>query len=161
VKVPYVETGCKVEFHGRTFEAGGAIVTRDRIVAYPSKDGVLCDWHGNPIGRWRILSSWPTPCSFISSTMHSIEAVVDGTVYVGRGAGEGMVFQGKRKALASACKRKLRSLTEGAVRARLAGKIVRALELEADRDEVLWRLGPGHKEDGEAYLTSIETGGAS
>lgn len=161
MSVPYVETACTVDLQGRTFESGGAYVDRDRIVAYLGPNGILQDWHGRPIGRWRALSTWKTPRSFISRTMSSVLATVGGTTYVGRGAGEGMLFRGRRKALASACKRSLRSLTRRAMRERLAGRIARALELEARRDDVLARLGPGHRTDGEQIVLSIETGGAS
>ena len=94
----FVETDCKITHEGRTYEAGGAVVTPDRIVAYPGKAGVLNDWHGNPIGTYRIVATWKTPRSYVSSTMHQIEACVAGVTYTGRGAGEGMIFIGKRKA---------------------------------------------------------------
>lgn len=92
----YVETNCTFEHENRKFEAGGAVVTPDGIVAYPGKDSVLNDWHGRQIGTYRVLSTWKTPRSFYSSTMSSIEAFVDGVRYVGRGAGVGIIFRGKR-----------------------------------------------------------------
>lgn len=90
----YIEQDCT--FKG--FEAGGAVVTPDYIVAYPKADGVLGDWHGNPIGTWRTVASWPTPRSYVASRMLQIEATVDGVVYTGRGAGVSMIYKGKRKA---------------------------------------------------------------
>lgn len=81
-----------------TFVAAGAVVTPDRIVAYPAENGLLCDWHGNVIGTYRIVATWKTPRSYVSSTMHQIEARVNGVTYTGRGAGVGMSFTGKRKA---------------------------------------------------------------
>jgi hypothetical protein len=95
-QIPYVEHGCTVQHEGRSFTAGGAVVTDDRIIAYPGKDGILQDWHGNAIGTWRVLSTWRTPRSFLSSTMSGIEARVNGVRYVGRGAGVGMIFRGRR-----------------------------------------------------------------
>jgi hypothetical protein len=73
------------------------VVTPDLITAYPDKDGVLNDWKGNPLGTWRATSTWRTPRSFFSDTMSQIEATVDGVTYTGRGAGIGMVFNGRRK----------------------------------------------------------------
>jgi len=96
--IPYVEQNCVVEHEGKKFESGGAVVTPDHIVAYPKANGVLGDWHGKAIGTWRAISTWKTPRSFMSSTMSQIEANVNGVVYTGRGAGESMIFKGKRKA---------------------------------------------------------------
>jgi len=94
---PYAETDCTVTHEGRTFEAGGAVVMPDHIVAYPEKDGVLCDWHGNAIGTWRATATWRTPRSWLSSAMSQIEATVDGITYTGRGAGVGMIYKGRVK----------------------------------------------------------------
>ena len=92
----FIEQNCTIEHDGRTFESGGAIVTPDHIVAYPKDNGVLGDWRGNPIGTWRIMSSWPMN-SWMGSHMHQIESTVDGVVYTGRGFGKGMIYRGKRK----------------------------------------------------------------
>jgi hypothetical protein len=46
----YVETNCTIEMQGQKFESGGAVVTDQLIIAYTAKDGVLEDWHGNPLG---------------------------------------------------------------------------------------------------------------
>lgn len=93
----YVEKDCVITHEGREFEAGGAVVTTDYIIAYPSKDGRLCDWHGKVIGTWRTVSRWRVN-SWYGSHMEQIEAVVDGVRYTGRGFGEGMIYKGKRKA---------------------------------------------------------------
>lgn len=93
----YVETDCTIEHDGRTFEFGGAVVTPEGIVAYPAEGGVLTDWHGNTLGTWRSVASWPV-FSYMGSTMHQIEATVDGTVYTGRGFGIGCIYRGRRKA---------------------------------------------------------------
>ena len=92
----YVEKNCCIEHEGRKFCAGGAVVTPAHIVAYPGKGGILNDWHGNPIGTWRTVSRWPIH-SWIGSYMHQIEATVNGTLYTGRGFGEGMLYRGKVK----------------------------------------------------------------
>jgi hypothetical protein len=94
----YIEQDCSFEHEGRKFTAGGAVVAPDFIVAYPKANGVLGDWHGNTIGTWRAASTWRTPRSFYSATMSQIEAEVNGVTYTGRGAGEGMIYKGKRKA---------------------------------------------------------------
>jgi hypothetical protein len=84
-----------MEEYGAKYRSSGA---PDFIIAYPCANGVLGDFHGNPIGTWRAVSTWRTPRSFYSGTMSQIEAVVNGVRYTGRGAGEGMVYKGKRKA---------------------------------------------------------------
>ena len=93
----WVEPDTFFEHKGRRYEAGGAVITPDWAVGYLGKKGVLTDWHGNSIGTYKIVSSWPTPQSFVSSRMYQVEAVVDDVVYTGRSAGEGMIFKGKRK----------------------------------------------------------------
>jgi len=107
----YIEKDCSVSHDGHEFSAGGAIVTPDYVAAYVGKkigDGVGCDrfsstsrreltdWHGKVIGTCYISSTWKTPRSYVSSTMHQIYALVDGIKYTGRGAGEGMLFRGKK-----------------------------------------------------------------
>ena len=96
----YVETDCTVEHEGRTFEAGGAVVTPDRILAYPGAGGVLRDWHGRQLGSWREVASWRMArWSPIGGwVMRQIEARVDGVTYTGRGFGVGCIYRGKRKA---------------------------------------------------------------
>jgi hypothetical protein len=96
VTVPYVEQDCTIEHEGRTFKAGGAIITDGFIIAYPDADGKLNDWHGQQIGTYRVLSSWLTPRSFIANRMYSYECFVNGVRYVGRGGGEGMMLKAKR-----------------------------------------------------------------
>jgi len=93
----YIERNCTIEHEGRTFESGGAVVTPEHVVAYPKAGGILGDWHGNPIGTWRMVATWNTPRSFVSGTMSQIEAVVSGVLYTGRGAGVGMIYKGRRK----------------------------------------------------------------
>lgn len=93
----YVEQDCTFETQGRKFTSGGAIVSQNYIIAYPKANGVLGNWHGEPIGTWRAVATWKTPRSFMSSTMSQIEATVDGITYTGRGAGEGMIYKGKAK----------------------------------------------------------------
>jgi len=92
---PYVERDCTFEHAGHTFESGGAVVTEDYIVAYPKANGELGDWHGQTMGTWRVMSSWPIR-SWIGSRMYSIECFVNGVRYVGRGFGVGMSLRAKR-----------------------------------------------------------------
>jgi len=98
IKTPIIEQDCTFNFKGRDFAANGAFVSQSHIVAYPGANGILNDWHGKPLGTWRIVATWKTPRSWFSSTMHQIEATVNGIRYTGRGAGEGMIFKGKAKA---------------------------------------------------------------
>ena len=98
----YVEQNCTIKHEGREFAAGGAVVTPDFIIGYVGKPvpGAarrdLTDWHGNKIGTCYISSTWKTPHSYVSDVMHQIYARVDGVDYTGRGAGEGMIFKGRR-----------------------------------------------------------------
>jgi hypothetical protein len=91
----YVEKDCTIEHEGHKFTSGGAAVTDQWLVAYLSKDGTLTDWHGNKLGTWLVLSSWPIR-SYMSSTMYSVACYVDGVRYVGRSCGIGMVVRAKR-----------------------------------------------------------------
>mgnify|MGYP001597488888 CR=1 FL=1 len=91
--VPYIEKDCN--FKG--IKAGGAIVTQDRIIAYPKENGILGDWHGNPIGTWRETARWWVKSKWRGLSMFQIEATVNGVVYTGRGLGVGMIFMGKAK----------------------------------------------------------------
>jgi hypothetical protein len=92
----YVERNCTVEHDGRKFTAGGAVVTPDAVVAYLGKDGILTDWHGRQLGTYRIVATWRTPRSWVSSTMSQVQATVDGVRYTGRSAGVGMIYHGRR-----------------------------------------------------------------
>jgi hypothetical protein len=91
----FVQQDCSIEHEGRTFTVGGAVVTEQWLIAYPSANGVLKDWHGEPLGTWRTLSSWRVR-SYIGSRMYSIECRVNGVRYIGRGFGEGMSLRAKR-----------------------------------------------------------------
>ena len=92
-----METSCVFEIEGHKYESSGAMVTPTHIIAYLGKGGVLTDWHGCPLGTWKTVATWRTQRSWVSGTMSQIEAIVDGVVYTGRGAGEGMIFKGRRK----------------------------------------------------------------
>lgn len=91
----YIEQDCTIQHEGKTFSSGGAFVSDSYLIAYPTDNGILGDWHGKQIGTWRVLSSWPVR-SWIGSRMYSIEAKVDGVRYVGRGFGKGMMLRAKR-----------------------------------------------------------------
>ncbi len=91
----YIERDCTIELQERKFEAGGAVVTDDILIAYPAANGILADWHGAVIGRWNILSYWPVRSCY-GSTMYSIEAFVNDIRYVGRGFGVNMILKAKR-----------------------------------------------------------------
>lgn len=97
---PYIEKDCIFNFQGKAFTAGGAIVTQDYLIAYPDKNGVLKDWHGNTIGTWRTISTRPAIFfghrSWQGSTYYYMRATVNGQQYTIRGFGEGMIARGKR-----------------------------------------------------------------
>lgn len=90
-----VEVGI-VSHEGREFAALGSVIDGDRITAYLGKDGYLTKWDGTVIGIYHITSSWRTPKSFVSGTMNQVYAKMDGQWYVGRSAGEGMLFRGRK-----------------------------------------------------------------
>jgi hypothetical protein len=93
----YIEKDCVFTHNGKPFESGGAIVTDDAIIAYPTAGGVLKDWHGRTLGTWRATSSWRVR-SHMGTRMYQIVATVDGRNYTGRGFGEEMIYRGRRVA---------------------------------------------------------------
>jgi hypothetical protein len=88
-----VEVGI-VTHEGRDYRARGAVVTDTHVYAYLGKDGVLTNWHGDTIGTYVITSTWSTPRSWFSSSMHQVYATIGGKVFTGRSAGVGMYFKG-------------------------------------------------------------------
>lgn len=99
----YIEADCTVTLQGREFTAGGAVVTDAWVIGYVgpmidpgTRTRALLDWHGHRIGTCWIVATWATPRSCVSSTMHQIEAAVNGILYTGRGCGEGMIYHGKQ-----------------------------------------------------------------
>jgi hypothetical protein len=105
----FVETDCTIQYDGHSYTAGGALVTPDRAIAYTaiaeniygmgqghayapwSETGTLQTWHGSPIGTYRVVSSWLTPNSHVSSRSYAIAATIDGRRYYGRTQGYGMI----------------------------------------------------------------------
>jgi len=92
----YVERDCVVEHGGRRFEAGGAVVTPEHIVAYLGHNGELVDWHGRRLGTYRVTASWRIH-SYMSDTMCQVESLVNGVAYTGRSGGVGLMYRGRRK----------------------------------------------------------------
>ena len=74
-----------------------AYVGKGTVAGYGAHVRPLTDGHSKPIGVIWPKSSWKTPRSYVSAHMYSYEAIVDGTRYTGRGAGEGMLVNLKRK----------------------------------------------------------------
>jgi hypothetical protein len=85
--------------NGKEFSAGGSYVSDSYIIGYchyPSM--TLTSWDGKEtIGTIRIVSTWRTPSSYVSSYLSQIEATINGKVYTGRSGGDGMVWKGKPK----------------------------------------------------------------
>ena len=98
LELPHIEQDCTIEHEGRVFESGGAAVTEERLVAYLAPAGVLTDWHGRKIGTYTVTSTWPTPRSYLSSTMSQVRCCIGPRTYTGRSGGEGMIVQARRLA---------------------------------------------------------------
>lgn len=96
----YIEKDCTFNHEGKSFEAGGAIVTDDYLIAYPDGKGLLKDWHGNVIGSYRVISSRPAVFfgrhSWQGSRYYFMRATVNDAHYSIRGFGIGMIAKGKR-----------------------------------------------------------------
>ncbi len=99
----YIETDCKFEHQGKTFEAGGAVVNEQYAIGYfkcqaMSTPDMITDWHGKQLSsKARVTASWPI-FSCLSHDMYQIEATIDGIAYTGRTLGDGMIWRGKRMA---------------------------------------------------------------
>jgi hypothetical protein len=92
----YVEKTCVFKCQGQCYEASGAAINESYCIAYLGESNVLTNWHGEPLGTFRITSTWKINC-YLSSTMHQVEAVIDNRTYVGRSLGVGMIFRGRIK----------------------------------------------------------------
>ncbi len=87
-----------VSHQGKDYVASGYTRDHAHLVAYLGKDGNLTKWDGTVIGSYRIVSTWKTPRSYVSSTMHQVEATLaDSSVWTGRSAGVGMSYSAKPK----------------------------------------------------------------
>lgn len=105
----FVETGCTIEHAGRTFEAGGAFVSDDRIICYakeptdrpetkdwtPLSGWTFTDWKGNQIAAGAVTSTWRVG-PYHTKMYSFIIRMPDGRIFYGRGQGSGMVVTGKR-----------------------------------------------------------------
>jgi len=58
---------------------------------------VITDWRGGTLGPARIVTSWATPHSHVSTRMYQVEATLDGVTYTGRTAGMSMAWRGRPK----------------------------------------------------------------
>jgi hypothetical protein len=93
-----VETDCTVSHGGQTFEADGATVSPERLIAYIGENHTVTTWKGEPIGTYQTVARWKTPRSYLSSTMEQVEIILnDGTIYTGRTGGIGLSVSARRK----------------------------------------------------------------
>lgn len=104
----FIESDCTFTHEGQSFTSGGAVATDDVLIAYPSdKFGntgngrELCDWHGNKIGEWWVVSSRRAlffgRMSWMGDKYYYMRArLTDGREYALRGFGSGMIARGKR-----------------------------------------------------------------
>jgi hypothetical protein len=101
----YTETDCTFQHEGQSFESGGAEVTEEYAIGYPKwNEGIqtnnirVTNWHGDEtLGVGRITAKWPTPRSYMSSTMYQLRVKIrsTGKWYTGRTAGSGMIWKGR------------------------------------------------------------------
>lgn len=61
----------------------------------------VTDWHGKKIGNGIRRSCWKTPRSYVSSTQCQYDVEIDGKLYTGRSAGNGMSWAGRPSVSAS------------------------------------------------------------
>jgi hypothetical protein len=112
---PFIETDCNITHEGKTFEAGGAVITPEHAIVYLASDpiptpdrmrsgrqffpsrprpaacgtpwhGTLTDWHGNKVGTYAPQSTFFQR----GARMYAISARINGQDYYGRTQGEGM-----------------------------------------------------------------------
>lgn len=94
-----IEQDCTIELGGRAYTSGGAVLTADYAIGYMSGDmSELTTWHGVRMGRARVVASWRTPRSYVSSRQYQVECHILGKWYTGRTVGGNMIWRGKRKA---------------------------------------------------------------
>ncbi len=99
METPFVERDCTIEYNGKKFESGSAVVTENYIVAYVSNDfRHIQTWHGDNIGDILWKTSWRTPRSWMSSRQYQVTARVNRKLFTGRTNGEGMCITLKIKA---------------------------------------------------------------
>lgn len=114
----YVEQDCTIEHEGKTFEAGGSVVTPEYVIGYVR--GIeerffdhftyrsvevygnveITDWHGNKLGTGKVIAHWPIPNGVYSPRMYQVTAVINGRVYKGRSLGNDMLWRGKFSGMA-------------------------------------------------------------
>ena len=73
-----------MHFQGRSFTAGGAVVTPDRIFAYTDGKGGLTDFEGHVLGTYRVTSTWRQATRYNWTRMTAVVAYVNGQFWHGR-----------------------------------------------------------------------------
>ena len=102
----YVEQDCTFTHEGRTFEAGGAVVTPEYAIGYVKSmfiedeynhwaTGLITDWHGLFLGSILYAKVFRAPSMI---RMYQVEATINGVKYTGRTQGNSMIWKGKRMA---------------------------------------------------------------
>jgi hypothetical protein len=92
----YIEEDCTFTHEGRTFEAGGAVVTPDFAIGYVRDLKAITNWHGDQVlGNITAVKSWRTSRSYVSDRQYQITARISGVLYTGRSGGSGMIWRGK------------------------------------------------------------------
>jgi len=87
----YIEQDCTFTHEGRSFTAGGAVVTADRVIAYCNDDmTTLTTWHGEHLGDI-IASMWWFAPGWTGTRMYQITARINGKLWTGRTQGSSMV----------------------------------------------------------------------
>lgn len=122
------------------------------IMEHVGATGVMKDAHGNVLGNARIVGKWATPRSYVSSHQFQIEVETPDGTYTGRGAGHGMLWNGRLKPAKARgsvrrCNPSASTVKAKVVGSKTAGKVFR-------RRFLLVQLGPSRLVWVEASPTS-------
>lgn len=107
----YIEQDCSIEFKGKRFVSGGAVVNEDQLIAYigkPVRDSettenykypkyYITNWHGDHIGTC-LFRGWTRPFGqyYMPKVYTVLIMLKTGDVYKGKTQGAGMVVKAKR-----------------------------------------------------------------
>lgn len=94
----WVETDCKFEFQGNSFESGGAVLSHTRCSVYLAATGTdVLSFHGDKLGTFRVITKTRTPNSWVSSHRYYVAiSLSNGYDYHARCHGPGFIAHARR-----------------------------------------------------------------